>query len=125
MTVTIAGATVPMVLASTTERTACSTSVGDAFPQNVPLTVVPRASPPTLHIAAPGATEIRGAIYDVAAPSPSGGPMEEFTLPGGDGEHAFRSILPARTYRVIVNVGWSFVVAGGEVTYLFDLRQEP
>jgi len=40
LTVSIASETVPMVLGSTTEGTARSTSHGDAFPQNVPLTTV-------------------------------------------------------------------------------------
>ncbi|MEX2047680.1 MAG: hypothetical protein WEE03_10990 [Chloroflexota bacterium] len=36
-----------------------------------------------------------------------------------------RSILPARTYRVLVNVPWSFLGTRGEVTHLFRLRIEP
>ena len=125
MNVTLAGQSVPMVLASTTEGTACSTSHGDAFPQNIPLTTV-RGSTAIIHVEADqGATEIRGFIYDVDAPSPSGGPNEEFTLPGRSGSYEVRSIRPARTYQVLVNVRWSFVVTQGEVTHLFKFRVEP
>jgi hypothetical protein len=112
-----------MVLASTTEGTACSTSHGDAFPQNVPLTTVRGPTEPVLRFeAGEGATEIRGAIYDVAAPP--GGPIEEFTLPGRSAEYQPRAIRPARTYRVLVNVVWSFVITHGEVTHLFEMRVE-
>lgn len=72
-----------------------------------------------------GASDIRGWIYDVDAPTPSGGPLEEFTIPGRTGAHAARSIVPARTYEVMVNVRWSFFVTGGEETHRFRLRVEP
>jgi hypothetical protein len=118
----VAGQTVPMVLSSTTEGTGCSASHGDAFPQDVPLTTVRAPTPVTLRFeAGEGATEIRGWIYDVDAPTPSGGPIEEFTVPGRSGEHAARLIVPARVYRVIVNVRWSFVVTRGEETHVFRL----
>jgi hypothetical protein len=124
--VSIGGETVPMVLASTSEGTACSTSIGDAFPQNVPLTTVHAATPVTLRFdAGQGATEIRGWIYDLDAPSPSGGPNEEFTVPGRSGTYEARSIVAARTYSITVNVPWSFVVTQGEETHLFRLRIEP
>jgi hypothetical protein len=115
-----------MVLAGTTESTPCSTSHGDAFRQNVPLTVVHAAPPTTLRASAgPGASEIHGAIYDLAASSSSGGPIEEFTPPGSGGAYDLWSILPARTNRVVLSVRWSFVVTGGEVTHLFEMRLEP
>jgi hypothetical protein len=113
-----------MALASTSEGTACSTSIGDAFPQNLPLTTVRGPTAPVLRFeAGEGATEIRGAIYDLAAPP--GGPIEEFTLSGRSGEFQPRSITPARTCRVLVNVLWSFVITHGEVTHLFEMRVEP
>jgi hypothetical protein len=124
--VTLAGVSVPMVLASASEGTACSSSIGDAFPQNTPLTTVRGSTRPIIHVEADqGATEIRGFIYDVDAPSPSGGPNEEFTLPGRSGSYEMSSILPAHTYQVLVNVRWSFVVTQGEVTHLFKFRVEP
>jgi hypothetical protein len=124
--VSIGGETVPMVLASTSEGTACSTSIGDAFPQNVPLTTVHAATPMTLRFdAGQGATEIRGWIYDLDAPSPSGGPNEEFTVPGRSGTYDARSIVAARSYSITMNVRWSFVVTQGEETHLFRLRIEP
>jgi hypothetical protein len=124
VTVSIAGQAVPMALASTTEGTACSTSIGDAFPQNLPLTSVRGPTAPILRFeAGEGATEIRGAIYDLAGPA--GGPIEEFTLPGRSAEYQPRSIVLARTYRVLVNVVWSFVLTHGEATHLFEMRVEP
>jgi len=81
---------------------------------------------PTIRFeAGQGATEIRGWIYDVEAPSPSAGPTEEFTLQGTSGTYQPRSIVAARTYRILVNVRWSFVVMRGEQTHLFDLRAVP
>ena len=115
-----------MAIASVTERTACSSSHGDAFPQDPPLTTVRATLPVTLMLeAGQGATSIRGWIYDVDAPTPSGGPLEEFTVSGRSGAHTSRSIIPARTYQVLVNVPWSFFVTGGEETHIFRLRVEP
>lgn len=123
VTVRVADQIIPIVLASTTEGTACSTSHGDGFPPNVPLTKVSASTPLALRVEADqGATEIRGAIYDVGA-SP-GGPIEEFTLPGRSGTYALQSVVAGHTYRVLVNVRWSFVVTHGEVTHLFDVRME-
>jgi hypothetical protein len=126
VTVKVGGETVRMVLASTTERTGCSSEHGDAFPQDVPLTSVRASVPVTLEIeAGQGATRIRGWFYDVDAPSASGTPIEEFTLTGRSGSHAARSIVPARTYSVLVNVQWSALIKQGEVTYVFRVRIEP
>jgi len=124
VTVTIAG--VPMVLASTSVRTGCSGEVGDAFPRDVPLTTVRAPTPAVIHVeAGEGATGTRGWIYDVEAPTASGGPIEEFTLAGRTGDHAAKSIVRERTYRVVVNVMWSSLVTSGEVTHVFRLRVEP
>jgi hypothetical protein len=126
VSVSIAGEPVPMVLASVSEGTACSTSIGDAFPQNVPLTTIRVATPVTVHFeAGQGTSEIRGWIYDIAAPSATGGPNEEFTLPGRSGDYVLRSIMPNRTYRVLVNVRWSFFVTQGEVSHIFEMRVQP
>jgi hypothetical protein len=124
--VSVAGETVPMVLSSTTVRTGCSAEHGDAFPRDVPLTTVRAPTPAMLHIeAGQGATGIRGWIYDIDTSTASGGPIEEFTLSGRSGDHEARSIMPARTYSVVVNVIWSSLVTGGEVTHVFRLRIEP
>ena len=122
----MAGVAVPMVIASVSERTACSSSHGDAFPQNPPLTTGRAPTPVTLTFeAGQGATSIRGVIYDLDAPTPSGGPQEEFMVTGRTGAYTARSMVPGRTYQVLVNVPWSFVVTGGEETHLFRLRVEP
>jgi hypothetical protein len=92
----------------------------------VPVTSINGQTPVTLNVeAGQGATETRGWIYDLDAPSPSGGPNEEFTLPGRSGTYAPRSIIAARTYQVVLNVRWSFLVTEGEVTHLFRLRIGP
>jgi hypothetical protein len=115
-----------MVLASASEGTTCSTSHGDAFPENVPLTTIRATTPVALHFAAgQGATEMRGWIYDIAAPTATGEPNEEFTVPGRGGEYVLRSIVPNRTYRVVTNVRWSFLVTQGEVSHIFELRVQP
>lgn len=125
VTVTIDGQEVPKVLASTTEGTRCSTAHGDAFPQSVPLTTVRAAKTPALQFdAGQTATEIRGAIYDLDSPAPSGGPIEEFTLPGRGGSYEPRSIVAGRTYSVTLNVRWSLLVTQGEETHLFRVRVE-
>src|SRR5437773_10358496 len=68
--VSIGGERVPMVLASTTEGTACSTSHGDAFPQLAPLPTVRAATPVALHFEAdPGATQTPGRSHALAAQS--------------------------------------------------------
>ena len=126
MAVSIAGEPVPMVLASASEGTACSTSIGDAFPQNVPLTTVRAAPPIALHFeAGQGATEIRGWIYDIAAPTATGGPNEEFTVRGRSGEYVLWSVVPDRTYRIVTNVRWSLLVTQGEVSHIFEIRVQP
>jgi len=72
--VKIAGATVPMVLGSTTDRTGCSSEHGDAFPQSVPLTIVSSSTPVKLTIEADqGATE-RSSPFPAAAEHMRRGP---------------------------------------------------
>ena len=125
LTVSIAGATVPTVLASTTEGTACSASHGDAFPQDLPLTTLHAASSVLLQFeAGQAATQIRGWIYEGEGPSLSG-PIEEFALAGRSGTYQPRSMFISRTYSVTVNVMWSYLVTQGEETHLFRLRVEP
>jgi len=126
LTVSIGGEVLPTVLGSTTEGTSCSTSHGDAFPQDLPLTTVHSGTPVTLRFeAGQGATKIRGWIYDVDAKSQPSGPIEEFTLSGRGGAFEPRTIVASRTYSVTVNVVWSLLVTQGEETHLFRLRAEP
>ena len=122
LTVSLDGKTVAMVLGSTTERTACSTIHGDAFPQNVPVTAIAKTSEVRFE-AGSGATSVRPFIYDVDAPP--GGPLEEVTLPARGGTYAPRALTAGHTYEVVANVVWSFVVTGGEETHMFRLRMEP
>jgi hypothetical protein len=125
ITVSIANVTVPTVLGSTTESVLWSTSHGDAFPRDLPLTTVFIPAPVTIRFAAgQGASEIRGAIYDLDAPGPSGGPIEQFTVPGRTGEYESRSIVSSRMYSVVVTVRWSSFITRGEETYLFRMRVE-
>jgi hypothetical protein len=125
VTVSIAGVTVPMTLSSTTDSLPWVSAHGDADTRNVPVTTLRAPTPLVLQIdAGQGASEIRGWIYDVDAPSSSGGPIEEFTLPGGSGAHQSRSMIPGRTYSVLVNVRWSFLIQRGEVTHVFRVRAE-
>jgi hypothetical protein len=116
-----------MALGSTTEGTACSSSHGDGFPEDIPMTTVRHATPLTINFeAGQGATEIRVWIYEVDVHSqPIGVPIEEFKLSARSGAFAPRSMLASRTYSVSVNVVWSFVVTRGEETHLFRLRIEP
>jgi len=125
VTISIAGQLVNTTLTSTTETTGCTTSHGDG-PFDRTLTTVRALTPVTLTVeAGQSATGIRGWIYDVDRPTPSGGPMEEFTLPGRRGVYDPRSIVPARTYEVVVNVTWSMLITRGEVTHAFRVRVEP
>src|SRR6266571_114676 len=117
---------VAVLLASCGGRPGVTVTIGDDFPQTVPLTTVRSAPPLTLHFeAGQGPSEIRGAIYDVDAPAASGGPDEEFSVAGRSGSYEARSVIAGRTYRVLVNVRWSFVVTRGEETHLFEVRLEP
>jgi len=125
VTVSIADQMVNTTLTSTTETTGCTTSHGDG-PFDRTVTTVRALTPVTLTVeAGQGATRIRGWIYDIEAPRPSGGPIEEFTLPGHSGVYEPRSIVPARTYEVVVNVAWSALITRGEVTHVFRVRVEP
>ncbi len=123
VSVSVGGKELPTVLASTTERTACSATHGDAALQNIPITSVPAANPLSLMFqAGDGTTEIRGAIYDVDAPP--GGPLEEFTLLGRAGSYEPRKTLQGHTYQILVNVVWSVLLTGGEETHLARIRLE-
>jgi hypothetical protein len=126
VSVSIASEPIPMVLASTTNRVGCTSEHGDAFPQQVPLTTIRTSAPVTLKFeAGSGANEIRGAIYDVKSPSTLGGPIEEFLVRGPVGTYEARTIVPGRTYQILVNVVWSFVVTSGEESHLFRVTIEP
>ena len=124
--VSVAGVVVPMVFSSRSEGTPCSTVISDGVRQDPPLTTVRAQVPLTLQFeAGDGTTGIRGWIYDVDRPTPSGGPLEEFALPGRRGSYEARSILPARTYTVMVIVAWSLLVTSGAETNVFRVRVEP
>ncbi len=127
LTVSVADRPVPTVLLSTSKTTCCWQSVvGDAFPREKPLTTVRAPTPVTLRIdAAPDATEIRGSVYEVDRPTPSGGPPEQFTLPGRSVAYVARAIVAGGTYEVVVNARWGGLLVRGEVTRAFRLRVEP
>lgn len=124
--VTLARQTIPMVLTSTSRMTGWwAGEVGDMAVGEIPLTTVHTSAPVTLQFeAGQGASAIRGWLYDKDAPLPSGGPIEEFTLPGHTGAYAPRAMSVGRTYEVMVNVMWSGLLVRGEETHAFRLKIE-
>jgi hypothetical protein len=109
-----------------TVLTACGSQPGISVSAvERPLSVIRTSAPVTLRFAAgEGATEIRGWVYDTDRPSLSGGPIEEFSLPGRTGAYEPRAIAAGRTYEVVVNVKWSGLLVHGEETHAFRLRLE-
>lgn len=124
--VSVGQQSIPMVLSSTSRLTAwVSGEHGDAFPREIPVTIVRSSPPVTLKFeAGQGASVIRGWLYDKAAPTPAGGPSEEFTLQGRTGAYAPRTIMVGRTYEVVVNVMWSGLLVSGEETHVFRVKVE-
>lgn len=121
LTVAVSGQAVPTTLTSRTDRTLCSASTGDAAVGDVPVTeVAPR---PTLTLQGGGGTTgFQGAIYDVQEGAPIGVPIEEFTLSGATATYQLEHALAGKTYQVLVNVQWSFLVTSGSETHVFRLR---
>jgi len=77
-----------MVRSSSTRSFIGGSEHGDAFPQQIPVTTIRTSTPVGLRFdTGQGATDIRGWIYDLDSPSPSGGPIEAFALPGRVGTH--------------------------------------
>lgn len=115
---------VPMALVSTSRITGWwAGEVGDAFPTELPLTMVRASNPVPLRLeAGPGASRIRGWIYDTSTSTPSGGPIEEFAVDGRNATYAPRTITPGHTYEIAVNVAWSGVLVHGEVTHAFRMN---
>ena len=126
VTVAIGEQRIPTVLSSTSRLTAWGAGeVGDAFLRDIPLTTIHASPPVTLRlVSGPGATAIRGWLYDQGSPAADGGPLEQFTLAGGQGAYAPRSFAVGRTYEVMVNVAWSGLLVRGEETHVFRLRIE-
>jgi hypothetical protein len=124
--VSVGQQSIPMVLSSTSRLTAwVSGEHGDAFPREIPVTTVRTSLPVMLKFeAGQGASAIRGWLYDKEAPTPAGGPSEEFTLPGRTGAYAPRTIVVGRTYEIVVNVMWSGLLVSGEETHVFRLKIE-
>ena len=115
-----------MVLSSTSRITAwVAGEVGDYFPREIPVTTVRTSLPVMLKVeAGQGASVIRGWLYDKETPTPTGGPSEEFNLPGRTGAYAARTIVVGRTYEIVVNVMWSGLLVSGEVTHVFRVKVE-
>jgi hypothetical protein len=121
VTVSVAGETVPTLVTSTTEGTPCSTMHGDGpYPSRAP-TIVRGPTPVAIRVDAEPGVRIQVWIYDIEAPTASGGPLEEFTLTGG-GTYQSRSIVAARTYDVVVNVARSVLGFSSGVTHAFRVR---
>ena len=126
ITVSVGPQSIPMVLSSTSRMTGWwAGEVGDMALGEIPLTTVRTSVPVTLRFeAGQSASAIRGWLYDKDAPTPSGGPIEEFTLQGRTGAYAPRTIAVGRTYEVMVNVMWSGLLVRGEETHVFRLKIE-
>ena len=126
VTISVGAQSIPTVLSSTSRITAWGHGeTGDAFPRDIPLTAIRGSLPVTLKVeAGQGSSLVRGWLYDKEAPTPTGGPAEEFTLQGRTGTYALRTIVVGRTYEVIVNVVWSGLLVRGEETHAFRLRIE-
>jgi hypothetical protein len=123
VTVRVAGEIVPTQVVSTTEGTPCSTSHGDG-PALSRETTVRALTPLAIRVETDSGTHVLGWIYDIDAPTPSGGPLEEFTL-AGTGTHQSRSIVATRRYEVVVNVARSVLGFRSEVTHAFRVRVQP
>jgi hypothetical protein len=126
VTVSVGQQSIPMVLSSTSRLTAwVSGEHGDAFPREIPVTTVRTSLPVMLKFeAGQGASAIRGWLYDKEAPTPAGGPSEEFTLQGRAGAYAPRTMVVGRMYEIVVNVMWSGVLVSGEETVVFRVKVE-
>lgn len=126
ISVSVGQQSIPMVLSSTSRITAwVAGEHGDAFPREIPVTTVRTSLPVMLKFeAGQGASAIRGWLYDKEAPTPAGGPSEEFTLQGRTGAYAPRTIVVGRTYEIMVNVMWSGLLVQGEETHVFRVKIE-
>ncbi|HET8567833.1 MAG TPA: hypothetical protein VFM93_02460 [Candidatus Limnocylindria bacterium] len=122
VSVTVGGGPAALALASETQRTVFSYDHGDAFPRDVPLTVVRASGSVDIAVVARAATEVKGWIYDEDLPTPSGGPIDEFAFQGSAGTHTTRGVVPFRTYRVLVNARSDALLTGHDVTYVLRFR---
>lgn len=124
--VSVGQQSIPTVLSSTSRLTLwVAGEHGDWFPGDIPVTAVRTSRPATLKFeAGQGASRIRGWLYDKEAPTPGGGPSEQFNLPGRTGAYAPRTIVVGRTYEIVVNVMWSGVLVSGEETHVFRVKVE-
>lgn len=69
-----------------------------------------------------GTTGFQGAIYDVQGGTAISVPIAEFTLSGANATYQLERAVAGRTYEVLVNVQWSFLVTSGEESHLFRLH---
>ena len=123
VTVRVAGEIVATQVVSTMEGTPCSGRVGDG-PFLPGETIVRAAAPVAIRVDTDSDTHVLGWIYDLDAPTPSGGPLEEFTFAVA-GTHQSRSIVTGRRYQVVVNVGRSLLGFRSDVTHAFRMRVQP
>jgi hypothetical protein len=123
VTVRVAGEIVPTQVVSTMEGTPCSGRVGDG-PFLPGETSVRASAPFAIQVDTDSDAHVLGWIYDIDAPTPSGGPLEEFTFAGA-GTHQSRSMVAARRYQVIVNVARSVLGFRSEVTHAFRVHVQP
>lgn len=123
VTIAVAGELVPTQVVSSMEGTPCSGTIGDGPFDRRRVTIVRASTPIAIRVNAEPSGHIRGWIYDTEAPTPSGGPLEEFVL-SGSGTHQSRSIVAARTYELVVNVERAVLGFRSAVTHAFRVRVE-
>ena len=125
ITVTVGDQAISTVLASTSTRTVCSGTVGDWPAPTFAPTSVRGSVPLSIRLeAGPGATEMRGWVYELDASNEVRGPIEEFSVLGRSGLIAPRTIVAGRSYQVLVNIKWSALITQGEETRVFRVKVE-
>lgn len=115
---------VPSSLTSTSDRTGCSGTVSDYVIGDIPEETV-SGKPVLTFSGGAGTSAFRGWIYDMKDGRPAGAPIEEFTVPGSSGRYEPQKMSRGKTYEVLVNAPWSFVITSGEETHVFRVRLVP
>ncbi len=124
MSVAIDDVAIPTVLTSTSDRAGCSGTVSDYVVGNIPVEIV-SGKPVFAFSGGTGTSGFRGWIYDVQDGKAAGTPIEQFSVPGSNGAYRPQKMLSGKTYEVLVNAQWSFVITSGEETHVLRIRRTP